>query len=144
MQPRRYGGYEAGVPTSLDVMTAIAQGDGATAWVTSLANHSAWDLGLCSTRVQDEVFGANADSLVCGSLAPAGTAVAVDGGVRLSGRWGYVSGSLHAQWAVLGVNVEDETVLANSPPWAHWPNITKCAASTTVTTSSATPPKPWT
>jgi 3-hydroxy-9,10-secoandrosta-1,3,5(10)-triene-9,17-dione monooxygenase len=109
MLPRRYGGYEAGIRTSLEVMTAIAQGDGATAWVASLANHSAWDIGLCSTRVQDEVFGANADTLVCGSLAPAGTAVAVDGGVRLSGRWGYVSGSLHAQWAVLGFNVVDET-----------------------------------
>jgi hypothetical protein len=66
-------------------MTAIAQGDGATAWVASLANHSAWDIGLCSTRVQDEVLGANADSLVCGSRAPAGTAVAVDGGARAVG-----------------------------------------------------------
>ena len=109
MLPRRYGGYEAGTRTSLDVMTAIAHGDGATAWVASLANHSAWDIGLCSTRVQDEVFGANPDTLVCGSLPPTGTAVAVDGGVRLSGRWGYVSGSLHAQWAVLGFNVVDET-----------------------------------
>jgi alkylation response protein AidB-like acyl-CoA dehydrogenase len=109
MLPRRYGGYEAGARTSLDVMTAIAHGDGATAWVASLANHSAWDIGLCSTRVQDEVFGADPDTLVCGSLPPTGTAVAVEGGVRLSGHWGYVSGSLHAQWAVLGFNVVDET-----------------------------------
>jgi 3-hydroxy-9,10-secoandrosta-1,3,5(10)-triene-9,17-dione monooxygenase len=109
MLPRRYGGYEAGIRTTLDVLTAVGHGDGATAWVMSLANHSAWDIGLCSTRVQDEVFGADPDTLVCGSLAPAGTAVAVDGGVRLSGRWGYVSGSLHAQWAVLGFNIVDET-----------------------------------
>ena len=44
-------------------------------------NHSAWDIGFVPQyQVQDEVFGANADTLVCGSLAPAGTAVAVDGG----------------------------------------------------------------
>jgi alkylation response protein AidB-like acyl-CoA dehydrogenase len=109
MLPRRYGGYEAGVRASLDVMAAVAHGDGAAGWVVSLANHSAWDIGLCPTRVQDDVFGADPDALVCGSLAPAGTAVAVEGGVRLSGRWGYVSGSLHAQWAVLGFNLVDET-----------------------------------
>ncbi|MCH6171227.1 acyl-CoA dehydrogenase family protein [Pseudonocardia alaniniphila] len=109
MLPRRYGGYEAGVRTSLDVMAAVAYGDGAAGWVVSLVNHSAWDIGLCPTRVQDEVFGADPDTRVCGSLAPVGTAVAVEGGVRLSGRWGYVSGSLHAQWAMLGFNLVDET-----------------------------------
>jgi alkylation response protein AidB-like acyl-CoA dehydrogenase len=108
MLPARYGGYEAGVRTSLEVMAAIAHGDGATAWVVSLANHSAWDIGLLPTRVQDELFGTNPDTLVCSSLPPVGTAVSVDGGVRLSGRWGYVSGSLHAQWAVLGFNIVNE------------------------------------
>ena len=109
MLPRRYGGYEAGVRTSLDVMAAVAYGDGAAGWVASLVNHSARDIGLCPTRVQDDAFGADPDARVCGSLAPVGTAVAVEGGVRLSGRWGYVSGSLHAQWAVLGFNLVDET-----------------------------------
>ena len=108
MVPARYGGYEAGVRTSLEVMAAIAHGDGATGWVVSLANHCAWDIGLLPTRVQDELFGTNPDTLVCGSLPPTGTAVAADGGFRLSGRWGYVSGSLHAQWAMLGFNVVNE------------------------------------
>lgn len=108
MLPRRYGGYQAGVRTSLEVMGALAHGDGAAGWVASLVNHSAWDVGLLPTRVQDDVFGTDPDALVCGSLAPAGTAVAVEGGVRLSGRWGYVSGSLHAGWAVLGFNRVDD------------------------------------
>jgi alkylation response protein AidB-like acyl-CoA dehydrogenase len=89
-------------------MAAVAHGDGAAGWVVSLANHSAWDIGLCPTRVQDDVFGTDPDTLVCGALAPAGTAVATEGGVRLTGRWGYVSGSLHARWAVLGFTLVDE------------------------------------
>ena len=121
MLPRRYGGYEAGVRTSLEVMAAVAYGDGAAGWVVSLVNHSAWDIGLCPTRVQDDVFGADPDVLVCGSLAPVGTAVAVEGGVRLSGRWGYVSGSLHAQWAVLGFNLVDETGAVIEPAIAPVP-----------------------
>lgn len=107
MLPRRYGGSEAGVRTCLEVVSAVAHGDGAAAWVVSLVNHSAWDIGLFPTRVQDEVFGADPDALVCGALPPAGTAIEVEGGLRLSGRWGYVSGSLHAQWAVLGFNILD-------------------------------------
>jgi hypothetical protein len=49
-------------------------------------HHGTQGAGLFKVRQQDEMFGANADSLVCGSLAPAGTAVAVDGGVRLRPR----------------------------------------------------------
>src|SRR5262245_28365477 len=75
MLPRRYGGSEAGVRTCLEVVSAVAHGDGAAAWVVSLANHSAWDIGLFPTRVQDEVFGADPDALVCGALPPAGTAI---------------------------------------------------------------------
>jgi 3-hydroxy-9,10-secoandrosta-1,3,5(10)-triene-9,17-dione monooxygenase len=107
MLPRRYGGSEAGLRTCLEVVSAVAHGDGAAAWVVSLTNHSAWDIGLFPTRVQDEVFGAQPGALVCGSLPPTGTAVQVEGGLRLSGRWGYVSGSLHAQWAVLGFTIVD-------------------------------------
>jgi hypothetical protein len=73
-------------------MATLAHGDGAAGWVASLVNHSAWDIGLFPTRVQDDVFGTDPDILVCGSLAPAGTAVAVERGVRLFGRWRYVSG----------------------------------------------------
>jgi alkylation response protein AidB-like acyl-CoA dehydrogenase len=107
MLPRRYGGSEAGLRTCLEVVSAVAYGDGAAAWVVSLVNHSTWDIGLFPTRVQDEVFGADPGALVCGALPPTGTAVQVEGGLRLSGRWGYVSGSLHAQWAVLGFNIVD-------------------------------------
>jgi Acyl-CoA dehydrogenase, C-terminal domain len=50
--PRRYGGYQAGVRTSLEVMAALAHGDGAAGWVASLVNHSARDIGLFPTRVR--------------------------------------------------------------------------------------------
>jgi len=107
--PKRYGGYEADVRTQVDVSAAVGLGDGAAGWVVSLANTGAWIVGVCPTRTQDDVFGADPDARVCGSISPAGTAVAVEGGVRLSGRWSYVSGSLHAQWAVLGFNLVDES-----------------------------------
>jgi alkylation response protein AidB-like acyl-CoA dehydrogenase len=42
-------------------------------------------------------------------LRRAGRHVAAAGGVRLSGRWSYVSGSLHARWALLGFDLVDES-----------------------------------
>ena len=48
------------------------------------------------------MWGENPDALVCGSYAPAGKAVAVDGGWRITGRWSFASGCDITQWAACG------------------------------------------
>jgi len=35
---------------------------------------------------------------VCGTLSPSGMATPKDGGVVVTGRWGFISGALHSQW----------------------------------------------
>lgn len=55
------------------------------------------------------MFDADPDARICGVVAPNSTAVAVEGGLRVTGKWGFASGSLHSQWAMLGVPVVDET-----------------------------------
>jgi alkylation response protein AidB-like acyl-CoA dehydrogenase len=106
--PKRYGGYETSMRTMLDVSTAVAEADGGTAWVVTLTNVMAWAVGLFSEQAQDDVFGANPDAKVSGVLAPTGTTRKVEGGWQVSGRWYYNSGSLHADWAGLGVPVTNE------------------------------------
>ncbi|MYQ79656.1 MULTISPECIES: acyl-CoA dehydrogenase family protein [unclassified Streptomyces] len=105
--PRRFGGHEADFRTFLDVTSELARGCGSTAWVATLVNVCNWMVGLYPERVQQEVFGENPDARVCGVLAPSATCRAVDGGLVVSGRWGFASGSLHAQWASLGIPVVD-------------------------------------
>jgi alkylation response protein AidB-like acyl-CoA dehydrogenase len=107
MVPKRHGGYEGSIRTLLEVAGAVAEMDGATGWVVGLSQVSAWTAGLFSGKAQDDVFGANPDARLCGSLNPVGIGERVPGGWRVSGRWSYVSGSLHAQWAVLGVSVPE-------------------------------------
>ena len=107
-QPKRYGGYETSMRTMLDVSAALGEADGGTAWVTTLLNVCAWMTGLYPQQAQDEVWGKDPDALVCGVLAPTAETRKVDGGHRVSGRWYYNSGSLHASWAVLGIPVTDE------------------------------------
>lgn len=102
MVPRRYGGHEGTMRSLLDVASAVAQADGGTGWVVGLTGVCAWVTGLFTGRAQDDVFGANPDARLCGSLSPIGRGERDGDGWRVSGRWSYVSGSLHADWAVLG------------------------------------------
>src|SRR3546814_9033796 len=45
--------------------------------------------------------------LFCSASAVSGTAVAVPGGYSVSGKWGYGSGCLHADWALNGLPMRD-------------------------------------
>src|SRR3546814_1401977 len=45
--------------------------------------------------------------LFCSASAVSGTAVAVPGGYSVSGKWGYGSGCLHADWALNGIAMRD-------------------------------------
>jgi len=48
-------------------------------------------------EVQDEVF-STPDVRVSGTLSPTGMAAPVDGGVVVSGTWGFISGAHHSHW----------------------------------------------
>lgn len=106
--PRRYGGYETSVKTMIEVSSIVAEGDGGAAWIVALTNVCAWMTSLFPVRAQEEVWGSDPDARVSGVLAPTSTSVRVDGGQRVTGKWLWNSGSLHAQWAVLGIPIADE------------------------------------
>jgi alkylation response protein AidB-like acyl-CoA dehydrogenase len=108
MVPRRFGGYQTSIRTYIDVMAEIGHGCGSTAWVASLVNVCEWLAGLFPTRAQQDIWGADPDAWIAGSLAPNGTAVAVDGGWRVTGRWPWASGSMHAQWVACGIHMPNE------------------------------------
>jgi alkylation response protein AidB-like acyl-CoA dehydrogenase len=75
--------------------------------VLTLVNVCNWLVGLFPQQAQDDVFGTDPGTLVSGVLAPTSTAVKVDGGWRVTGKWFYNSGSWHATWAGLGIPVTD-------------------------------------
>src|SRR5215204_2060838 len=107
-EPKRFGGYETSVRTYLDVVAEVGRGCGSTAWVASLINVCAWLASLFPDRAQQDVWGTNPDAWIAGSLNPIGATTPVDGGWRVSGRWPWASGCLHAQWAACGIHMNDE------------------------------------
>lgn len=106
--PRRYGGYEVPIRTKLEVSAALAEGCGSTAWVVTLINVCNWFTSLYSQQAQDDVFGANPNARVAGVFAPSAKTRRVDGGMMVTGKWYYSSGSLHATWGLVGVPVVNE------------------------------------
>jgi 3-hydroxy-9,10-secoandrosta-1,3,5(10)-triene-9,17-dione monooxygenase len=107
MVPKRYGGYQVSIRTSLDIISIVAEGCGASAWVLSLINNAAWIVGLMPERTQDEIFGADPAARAAGVIAPSAQTRRVDGGLVVSGKWFWASGSLHASWGMLGVLEHD-------------------------------------
>jgi alkylation response protein AidB-like acyl-CoA dehydrogenase len=108
MVPRRFNGYQTSIHTYIEVMEELGRGCGSTSWVASLINVCAWLAALFPERAQQDVWGANPDAWVAGSLAPHGDAKAVDGGWRVTGKWMWASGSMHAQWAACGIHMNDD------------------------------------
>ncbi|GIH67807.1 acyl-CoA dehydrogenase family protein [Sphaerimonospora thailandensis] len=95
--PVRYGGYECDARTLVDVAAELGRADGSTAWTASVYWIPTWMTCLFPEAVQDEVF-STPDVRICGTLSPGGTATPVDGGVVVSGRWGFISGAHHSHW----------------------------------------------
>jgi 3-hydroxy-9,10-secoandrosta-1,3,5(10)-triene-9,17-dione monooxygenase len=104
--PKRVGGLGASMATQLRVAAELGKACAATAWVQSLLNITTW----ATTRAvaAKELFAGTERPRVCGVLMPSGTATPVDGGYRVSGKWGFASGSFYATWFTGGVEVVDQ------------------------------------
>jgi 3-hydroxy-9,10-secoandrosta-1,3,5(10)-triene-9,17-dione monooxygenase len=102
LQPKRWGGVEAHPTVFYEAVATIASACGSTGWVASVLGVHPWHIGLFAAQAQEDVFGADPDTLISSSYAPVGRATAVDGGFRFSGRWAFSSGCDHATWNLLG------------------------------------------
>ncbi|MGO2113042.1 MAG: acyl-CoA dehydrogenase family protein, partial [Pseudoclavibacter sp.] len=106
--PESYGGYTAGVLDRFNMSRAVARADGGAGWVTAIMLGNNWILGLFPKQAQDDVFRADPDARVTAIIAVDGRADKVDGGYRVSGRWGYNSGVAYTSWVLVAAAVHDE------------------------------------
>jgi alkylation response protein AidB-like acyl-CoA dehydrogenase len=99
--PRDLGGAEADPATAMAAIEALATADGSTGWCTMVGLGDNVAAGYMAEAGAREVF-ADPTLPVAGIAAPAGAAVRVDGGVRVSGRWPFASGIDSARWVWAG------------------------------------------
>ena len=99
--PRSWGGPEMDILQQCELMEVLGYHDASAAWVAMICS----DSGHYAARVEESVAHAlypELDLLTAGWLAPVGQAHRVDGGFRVSGRWQFGSGCLHAHRLVGG------------------------------------------
>lgn len=109
------GGVGGSIHDGLDTIETLSRADGATGWCTMIANTTALAGHHLDERWGTEIYG---DPAGCtgGFAMPAGVATVVDGGLRVSGRWAWGSGSDHCTWIGGGVRVVDESGAPTSTP----------------------------
>ena len=102
--PAELGGTPLPPVEFSDVIEELAYVDTSTAWAAMIGNGCN---GLAGGWLPEEgahrVFGAAQDGVrpvVAGQLVPRGTGHRVKGGYLVSGRWGFSSGIVHADWLI--------------------------------------------
>jgi 3-hydroxy-9,10-secoandrosta-1,3,5(10)-triene-9,17-dione monooxygenase len=102
LQPRAFGGYEVDPRTFFEIQAILAEGCMSTAWIYGVMGVHPWQLARYPIEAQREVWADDHDALICSTYMPAARVTVVEGGYRISGRWGFSSGSEHCQWVFLG------------------------------------------
>ncbi len=108
LQPIEFGGYELDPQDFFRMQSAIAEACMSTAWAGGIVAVHAFQLALMDRRAQEDVWGDDVHTRVSSSYAPLGRVEVVEGGFRLSGRWGWSSGCDHCNWVLLGAIVPGE------------------------------------
>jgi alkylation response protein AidB-like acyl-CoA dehydrogenase len=103
MVARRFGGDEMPPADFLRLIETIAQADGSAGWVASFG-FSAVYLSALPLPTLETMYADGPDVVFAGGIYPPQKAVPVAGGLEVSGRWAWGSGSTGAD--VIGVGIK--------------------------------------
>jgi alkylation response protein AidB-like acyl-CoA dehydrogenase len=99
--PKAWGGPELDILSQCKVIETLGYHDASAAWVAMICS----DGGHFAARIDETEARAlypSLDLLTSGVIAPMGQAHIVDGGLKVSGRWSFGSGCLHADRLIAG------------------------------------------
>ncbi|MHB8659185.1 MAG: acyl-CoA dehydrogenase family protein [Solirubrobacteraceae bacterium] len=99
--PASLGAPQAPPALALQCAETVARGDASAGWCVSVAATSSLLSAYLPAEGAEEIFG-KADAVAAGVWAPSGAARAVDGGMRVSGRWRFCSGIMHSDYLFAG------------------------------------------
>lgn len=108
LQPAKWGGYEMDPQVFYAVQREVAKACTSTGWIMGVIAVHNWQLGLFDDKAAQDVWGKDPSTLISSSYAPVGKVSKVDGGYKISGQWGFSSGSHHCDWVFLGGVVPEE------------------------------------
>ena len=114
MVPLQFGGLGGSVRDVVEVASAVAYACPSTGWLAGLMADLPHVLGQFPVEGQAAVWASGPDAVLACSVIPAGTAVRVPGGYRVSSKNPFTSGVNNADWVFNGAMV---TVPGGPPEW---------------------------
>ena len=102
MVPRCFGGLELDLDTFLEVGLLLGEADTSIAWVSTFYVEHNWMLCQFPESFQRELYAGRSHVLAPGAIAPSGRVSREQAGFRLSGRWQWGTGVMHASWVIVG------------------------------------------
>ena len=128
VMPRAWGGPELDPLMQIRVIEALAMADGSVGWCAMIG----CDSGYVSAFLDQDVARAMYPDLMVATGAAAtttGQALRVPSGYRVSGRFPFVSGCHHAEWAWLGCTVIEDGACASMAMAFRKPGSASCKCS---------------
>lgn len=107
MVPAELGGGEWTIAEGIDAVERLAYHDGATAWCAMIAATTSLISGHLDEHWAETIYG-DPNAHTGGFAAPVGRATQIDGGLSLSGRWQWGSGTHHCTWIGGGALIVDD------------------------------------
>jgi 3-hydroxy-9,10-secoandrosta-1,3,5(10)-triene-9,17-dione monooxygenase len=110
MVPKRWGGHELNWKTLADTAIEVSKGDASAGWCYSLLLLHSWMLAFFPNKAQEDVWKENPDACLSTSINPSPDSQIkrVDGGYRLTGKWGFSSGINHCDWVMISAEAPTE------------------------------------
>ncbi|MFL6556061.1 MAG: acyl-CoA dehydrogenase family protein [Bacillus sp. (in: firmicutes)] len=101
--PSRWGGHELNWKTLADTAIEVSKGDASAGWCYSLLLLHSWMLAFFPNQAQADVWQNNPDACLATSINPSPDSkiIRVNGGYKLSGKWGFSSGINHCDWVMI-------------------------------------------
>lgn len=96
--PTAHAGLGIDYPTSVEVLRSIAMADGSVGWSLMINTESPQLFALLPESTFRRFYDAGPDITIAGAFAPSGTAVPVDGGFEVAGRWQFASACEHSDY----------------------------------------------
>ncbi|MCP5029593.1 MAG: acyl-CoA dehydrogenase [Actinomycetia bacterium] len=104
--PAELGGWGLGLPALLQSTRVLAHGCMSSAWTLSfLALHN-WFVARGPRQLHEQIFAHRPYARIPCPLAPTGTAVPVEGGYEVTGRWQWATGVQHGDWVMVNCMVD--------------------------------------
>lgn len=103
--PESLGGRGFSLQETLNVIQRCAYINGTLGWLVQIGNGGNYFAAYFEEKTTHDLF-SPVNAVLAGSGAVSGTAVPVDGGYHVSGKWKYASGSAYASFFTISAKVE--------------------------------------